>query len=142
MSNVPGVLAVSGSPVRRYAVALISIATVLVIAVTQLPSGTVSAAGLVQLAILVIAAVVKFLLPLVEGRWQGALKTAAAVFAAVLAAVLPLILQGGQLTYQQIAVVILAGLDALGTEVGVRLRTDDTIPPDDAGQGGAFVIEN
>jgi hypothetical protein len=74
-----------------------------------------------QLVALVAGAIAIYLLPLMPGKWAGAAKTGAAIVAALATAVVPYALQG-HLTPEQIMVVAIAVLNALGVEVGVQAR--------------------
>lgn len=107
---------------QKYSAALLNVAVVLVTAVATTLHGSVTATGLVQLALIAAGAVGTFLVPLASGKWAGLFKTGVAVIAAILTAVLPLITQG-HLTAANVATVILAGLSALATEIGVQIRT-------------------
>lgn len=106
---------------QKYAAALISIALVAFAFLKTAFADELDAAEVWQLVALVAGAVITFLVPLVPGKWAGALKTGAAALAAVATAVVPFALQGS-LSYEQITVVALALLNALGVEVGVQAR--------------------
>lgn len=110
--------------INRYAAALLSIAIVLLTAFVAIPAEQLTPVAIAQLGILAAGAIVTFLVPLLEGAWAGALKTGAAVVAGVIAAALPFIAEG-TITPAQVAVVILAALNALAVEVGVNMRQDD-----------------
>lgn len=109
--------------INRYAAALLSILVTLVAAFAAIPADQFDATAAVQLGILAAGAVTTFFVPLVDGKWKGLLKTGAAVAAALLTAVVPL-LSGAGLDATNLAVVVLAGLNALAVEVGVQIRQD------------------
>lgn len=114
------------NPLPTYAAALISIAITLVAFLTQLPDGNVSPVALVQLALLAASAIGVYLLPLLPGRWRAGLKTGLDVLAAILTAAVPFVI-AGHITAMQLAIVVLAALKALGTEIGVQLRTSHAL---------------
>jgi hypothetical protein len=106
---------------QKYAAAVISILLTAFAFLKTAFADELDAAELWQLIALVAGAVITFLVPLVPGKWAGALKTGAAALAAVATAVVPFALQG-TLTYEQLSIVALALLNALGVEVGVQAR--------------------
>ncbi|GAA3729982.1 hypothetical protein GCM10022239_03250 [Leifsonia bigeumensis] len=109
---------------NKYLAALLSIAIVLITAFVAIPDDQRTPATLWQLGILAAGAIATYLVPIVDGRWAGLLKTGAAIVAAVIGALIPL-LGSGHLTVTQILVLILAGLNVLAVEVGVNVRKDD-----------------
>jgi len=111
---------------QKYAAALLSIAIVVLTAFVAIPQNDLTPTALAQLGILGLGSVVTYLVPLLDKAWAGALKTGAAVIAAILAAVIPF-LTTGEITMAQIAIVILAGLNALAVEVGVQIRKEPLI---------------
>lgn len=74
-------------------------------------------------AILVLGAVVTYIVKLLPGKWQGALKTGVAILTTILSALLPFILPGGWVTGVNLPIVIVAILTALATQLGVAIRT-------------------
>lgn len=109
--------------IQKYAAALVPIFTAAVVFLqSAFRDEVLDTAEVWQLVALVSAAFVTFFLPLVPGRWAGALKTGAAIVGALATAIVPFALQGG-LTYEQWMVVALAVLNVLGVEVGVQART-------------------
>lgn len=110
--------------VNKYLAALLSIGIVVLTAFVAIPEGERNPATIGQLAILALGAIVTYLVPLLESRWAGALKTGAAVAAALIAAIIPFWAEGA-ITAIQVAVVALAALNALAVEVGVQVRKDD-----------------
>ena len=122
----------------KFASALLSVTIILITALAAVEEYTVDA--IAQIVILLAGAIVTYIVPLVEGKWAGRLKTGAAIVAAVAAALAPLLISGAY-TPQAIFVVILAGLNALAVEVGVGIRQDaDAIRA--ATVGGAGVATN
>jgi hypothetical protein len=108
------------SPLHTYATAILSIALVVVQAFVVTTDFT--ATTIIQLAIVAVAAVGTYLVPVVNGRWAGAWKTGVAVVGAILSACVPLVTHADY-TPQTIALVVLAGVQALATEAGVGIRT-------------------
>lgn len=104
---------------NRYAAAVLSILITLAGAVAAL--NQVTWPIIVQLAILTVTAFTTYLLPLIPQGWAGAAKTGTEVLGAVLTAIVPFVI-AGHITGPQIALVLLAALKALGTEVGVQAR--------------------
>lgn len=109
--------------IQKYGAALISIALVAFAFLKTAFAGddALDAAEVWQLVALVAGAIATFFLPLVPIGWAGALKTGAAAIAALATAVVPFALQGA-LTFEQITIIALAVLNALGVEVGVQAR--------------------
>jgi len=107
----------------KYATALLQVAIVVITAITAVLDKPVTYGVLIQLALLVIGAVGAYLVPLATIRWQGVWKTGSGVVIAALTAIVPLLTQG-HLTAQNWLVVVLAGLSALASEVGVVIRRD------------------
>lgn len=114
--------------IQKYGAALISIALVAFafLKTAFAGDGILDAAEVWQLVALVAGAILTFLLPLVPLAWAGALKTGAAAVAALATAIIPFALQG-TLTYEQIAIVALAVLNALGVEIGVQARASGIV---------------
>lgn len=109
--------------IQKYLAALLSIALVVVTAFVAIPADQITPTSVGQLAVLALGAVVTFLVPLLEGVWAAGLKTGAAVLAAVITAALPFLTQGN-ITPTQVAIVVLAALNALAVQVGVDIRKD------------------
>lgn len=114
-------------PSNKYLAAFLSIGITIVAALTS--TTAFSWPIVVQLAILTVTSISTYLLPVVPGRWSGALKTGTEVVGAILAAAAPFVLVG-HITGAQIAVVILAALKALGTELGVAARVAADVLPE------------
>lgn len=106
---------------QKYAAALISIALVAFAFLKTALADELDAAEVWQLVALVAGAITTFMLPLVNGPWAGALKTGSAVVVALATAVVPFALQG-TITSEQLTIVALAVLNALGVQVGVDAR--------------------
>lgn len=104
---------------NRYAAAALSILITVVGAVAAL--NAFSWPILIQLGILTVTSFTTYFLPLARGRWQAALKTGTEVIGAILAAIVPYAITG-HITGPQVAIVLLAALKALGTEIGVQSR--------------------
>lgn len=105
--------------------ALLSAAVVLLTAFqTMKDLGLVSD---LQFLALVISTVVVIIVPLVKGKWAGALKTGLDIVGAALVVVIPFIASwasGAPLTRQDFALMIIAVLKAGATELGIQIRTD------------------
>lgn len=110
----------------KYAAALLSIALVVVTAFVAIPDGALSLGAVLQLAVLAVAAVGTYLVPVASVRWRGLMKTGVAIVGAALVAVVPFVTTG-TITATGIAIVVLAGLNALAVEVGVQIRADAPI---------------
>jgi hypothetical protein len=109
--------------IQKYSAALTAVAITLVAALAQLTNGF-HGADAIQIVLLGVNAVAIYFFPLVAAKYQDAAKTSAAVVIAILTAVLPLVTQGGHISGAQIAIVVLAGLQALGSHIGVHLRAE------------------
>lgn len=109
---------------QKYFAALLSIAIVVLSALLAIPSGRIDAGAAVQLVSVGVAAIVTYLTPLVNISWKGILKTGAAVIAAIISILYPIAYMHGIPTGTQIALMVLAALNALGVEMGVQIRTD------------------
>jgi len=79
---------------------------------------------IIQLVILLATTGASFWLPLVPGRWAGALKTGAAIVGAVASALVATIPDGGQFTTATLILFLTAAVKAVATEIGVQIRTD------------------
>lgn len=110
--------------INKYLAALLSIGIVVLTAFVAIPEGERTPTTIGQLVILALGAIVTYLVPLLRGVWAGALKTGAAVVSALIAAGLPFWVDE-TISATQIAVVVLAALNALAVEVGVQVRKDD-----------------
>ncbi len=109
------------SPLHKYAAGLLAIALVVVQAfVTTTDFSTTT---IIQLALVAVAAIGTYFIPLLSGPWAGAGKTGVVVVGAILSALVPLV-TGGTYTPQTVGLVILAAVQALATELGVSIRQD------------------
>lgn len=109
---------------NKYAAALLQLAIVLGTAFVAIPVEKLSDPATVsQLILLALSSVLVYFLPLLRGPWAAGLKTGVGVLIAIATAVTPFWING-QITGQQIVVVVLAALSALATELGVQMRSD------------------
>lgn len=110
---------------NKYAVGLLQVA---IIAVTALQAAVAlgwSLTAAFQLAGLIIGAIVSVFVPLLEGRWAAGLKVGGAVLGALIAAIIPFVTDGW--SPGAIVIVVLAGLNALATQLGVDIRIDSAV---------------
>lgn len=121
MTTTPTPTAPVESPLHKYAAGLLAIALVVVQAFVTTTDFT--ATTIIQLAIVTVAAIGTYFIPLLHGPWAGAGKTGVVVVGAILSALVPLV-TGGSYTPQTIGLVILAAVQALVTELGVNVRQD------------------
>ncbi|MBW4033040.1 MAG: hypothetical protein HIU88_10290 [Acidobacteria bacterium] len=110
------------STVSKYAPALIPLAIVLVGALAQL-TGHITLIDALQLIPLAGNALLIYLVPLFGTAARSGWKTGVAVLGALITAGIPYAATG-HITGSQIAIVILAGLQALGAHIGVQIRND------------------
>ena len=110
------------STLAKYAPAIIQLAIVLVGALAQLTSHITLVDGL-QLIPLAANVVGVYFLPLLGAAQRSGWKTGLAVVGALVAAGIPFAANHA-ITGAQVAIVILAGLQALGAHVGVQIRND------------------
>lgn len=108
----------------KYAPAIIQIAIVLVGALAQL-SGRITLVDALQLIPLFANAFLVYLVPLFGAAMRSGWKTGVAVLGALVAAGIPFAAVH-HITAAQIAVVLLAGLQALGAHIGVQIRNEAT----------------
>lgn len=106
----------------KYATALIQLTIVLVGALAQL-TGRLTLVDALQLIPLAANAVLVYLVPLFGAAMRSGWKTGVAVLGALAAAAIPFATVH-HITGQQIAIVILAGLQVLGAHIGVQIRND------------------
>lgn len=111
--------------INRYLAALLSIAVLVLGALQVALQNGLELVEVVQLVPIVAGAVVTFVVPLLEGRWAGGLKTGAAIVATAASAIVPFVLQG-YITPEQLVIVAIAVLNALAVEVGVQVRQYST----------------
>lgn len=109
------------SPLHTYAAALLSI--VLVIVQAFVTTTDLSVTTIIQLAIVAVAAIGTYLVPILSGVWAGGAKTGVAVVGAILSALVPLV-TGADYSPQTVGLVVLAAVQALAVEIGVSVRKD------------------
>ena len=113
---------------NKYAVGLLQVAIILVTSLgAALSDNDLTPVEAFQVGALVIGAVVSVFVPLLQGAWAAGLKVGGAALGAVLAAIVPIIdtANGGPgWTASAIMIVVLAGLNALATQLGVDVRID------------------
>jgi hypothetical protein len=80
-----------------------------------------------QFLFVVAGVIATYFVPLLSGKWAGALKTGAAILAAVATLLVPLF--SGDWNTNTLIVIGLAALNALATEIGVDIRKDAAVPP-------------
>lgn len=117
---------------QRYMAAILSAVAVILTAVVAIPTGMITGAAIVQLVALGAAAINTYLSPLLNIKWRGVLKTGGAIVAAIVAILYPIIHAGGIPNSTQIALMVLAAVNVMLTQVGVDIRTDaaNVIPAD------------
>lgn len=114
----------SSGPLSKYSAALISIVLVVLATFTSVTHW--DKATIIQLGLVFVSAVGTYAVPLLTGklaRWQAWGKTGVAAAAAVLTAFAPLWVHGNPFSPQSIALVVFAGLQVIGTHLGVDART-------------------
>lgn len=109
---------------KKYFAALISVAIVVLTALLAVPTGEIQGAAIAQLVAIGAGAVATYFLPLVDISWRGVLKTGAAAIAAVVSILVPILEAHGIPNSTQVALMVLAVVNALGVEIGVNIRTD------------------
>lgn len=113
--------------IARYAAALLPLA-ILVLGVLdaaeRIGANLLGWQTVVQIVILLATTGAAYWLPLVPGRWVGALKTGAAVVGAIASALVATI-PTGEFTSATLILFLTAAIKAVATEIGVQIRTDD-----------------
>lgn len=109
--------------IPKYLASIIAIATVLFGALAQL-TGPIGPTEAVQLALLLVGAVGVYVGRLLDGSWAAGLKVGVAVATAVLTALAPLVVGNHTWSGSEVSMIILAGIQALGAQVGVDARLD------------------
>lgn len=110
------------STAQKYASAIILFLSVAVTPLSALLVGPVTWTAVWQYVALLLAAVGSYLIPLLPKGWQGAGKTGIAIAGAVVAALIPV--WTGTWDRATILVLVMAVVQAVGTELGVQIRTD------------------
>lgn len=118
--SIPVVSAVKSSPLSTYSAALISMLLVVLAAFTSVTHWDRS--SLWQLVLVGLSAAGTYAIPLIPGRWSAWGKTGFAALMAAGAAFTPLFVHASY-TPQAVALVVLAGLQVIGTHLGVGART-------------------
>lgn len=108
---------------QRFAAALLPFFILVIGASQTVLNGPIDWNAIIVFGILVLGAIVTYILPLVNKKWQGALKTGVAIITVILSALLPFILPGGFDPSVNVPVIIVAVLNAIATEFGVVIRT-------------------
>ena len=105
---------------QKYAAALLPFAVVILTAFQASADDGIDRVEALQLAAIVAANIVVFLVPLLPNGWHGAFKVGAAVIGALVTAWIPIVnnaWDGGTIT-----VLVLAALNALAVQLGVSIR--------------------
>lgn len=112
---------------KRFAASLLPFLVLVLTAFTVIPeTAYVEPATWIQFASLVVANAVALLVPLADGKWRGLYKTGGTIVVAILGAVLTFLIQG-EFTVANVVLVVIAGLSALASEIGVQVRTAPTL---------------
>lgn len=115
---------------KKYAAILIP-AFVIIVGGIQALEAEPTWTGVITFILLLLSAALTFGVKLVDAKWAGILKTGIPIIATILAVILPFVTQG-TFTIHNIPLVLIAVLQAIGTELGVYIRTDDETTPDQA----------
>jgi hypothetical protein len=116
---------------RHYAAAILPAIIILLGALqTALADGVVDVTEGGQLIAVTAGVIGTFFVKIVEGPWEGVLKTGSAILAAVATLIIPLVLG---FSWQSLVIVALAALQVLATEIGVEWRVKPVL---DAGTAG------
>lgn len=114
------------SPFTRYLAALLPVAIILIGALQPVLDNPTDWTVIVQFALLVIGTGAAFGLRLLPAGWQAAAKTGAQLATVVLTALVPFLVPGGFDPAVNAPLIIVAVLNAVATELGVRIRQDAT----------------
>lgn len=109
----------------KFLVAIIQIAVLVLAALQAALSNGLTVVESLQIVGIGIGAVVTYVVPLLATGWAAAFKVAGAVLGAVIAAAIPL--AAGEWNASTLLIVVLAGLNALATQVGVDVRVQAAI---------------
>lgn len=112
--------------VKKWAPALLSAAVVLFGGLQVLVSTGHGVVELLQFGTLLVTTVTTTVLPLIDARWQGALKTGLEVVGVLIVAVLPFAIDH-TLSWANALLIAVAVMKALAAEFGVALRTSNLI---------------
>ena len=110
---------------QKYATALLSLAVTLITALSAAAAGPWSLSVILGIVVVVAQGVVAYIVPLLDGAWQGGLKVGISLVLAAVTTVIPL-LTGTAWTFSNTLVVILAVVNALTQQLGVAIRTSST----------------
>lgn len=107
---------------EKYASAIFAFFTVVTTILITAGSGAVTAISLGQVITQIAAAVILYIVPLVvNGKWQGALKTGFQILSTLIVLALPFIF-AHHITTMQLLVVIVAATQAVASEFGIQIR--------------------
>jgi len=110
------------STAQKYASAIILFVSVAITPLAALLAGPFSWTAVWQYVAVVLAAVGSYLVPLLPKGWQGFGKTGIGILGAVVAAIIPV--WTGTWDRATVLVLVMAIIQAIGTELGVQIRTD------------------
>jgi hypothetical protein len=129
---------ISSSTFQKYAVAIFSVlltgfggVTALTVALHASTPTIVKVSAVVAFGILLLGAVLRYAVPVVPARWQGAAKVSVGVVIAVAVAVVPFFTGGFNLA-TDLPLIGIAVLEALATQLGVTVRVDNLIDARDS----------
>lgn len=125
--STPNTTLTTNSVFQHFAAALLPFFILVIGASQTILKAPLNWNDLLVFALIVLGAIATYIVKLVNGSWQGALKTGIAILTTVLTALLPFILPGGFDPKVNVPLIIVAVLNALATEFGVQIRT--TAPP-------------
>jgi hypothetical protein len=108
---------------NKYAAAILQIAITVIGGFSIIPADQVTSAAAWGLVALAAQAIITYLVPLVKGAWEAALKTGMSALIALLTVIIPFIGQG-HLTPFQWSIAALAALNTVAAELGVAVRKD------------------
>lgn len=111
---------------KKWAPVILSAAVTLIAGFQTLVQGAHGPTEIVQFLTLVATTVTTGVVPLLDTRWQGVLKTGIEVVGVVIVAILPFWLDGG-VNWSNGMLILVAILKALATHFGVVLRTSTLI---------------
>jgi len=115
------------SAVQRYAPSVLSFLVLVFGGLAAAAQTGLDGVTLTQLAVLVITTGTTWLVPLLGDRWRGAAKTGLELVGVALTLAVPFI-AAGTITWADGFLVAVALVKAVGTELGVQIRTDKPAP--------------
>lgn len=107
---------------NKYAAVAVSILMLVFNSLQTAIVGGLEPSEVVQLVVVFAGAIATYFVPLTKGSWAAGWKVSTALVAAVGAALAPLLVGGNLPTSEQWITVIIAGIAALGVQVGVDAR--------------------